>query len=158
VTATLTETVVMTKAEVNAAMVEVHEVLGAPAWVRAAVIAGARVRLDRGWGHIEPSGAGYPPILVHCYGYLGDCVGRPHGEHRRWVAQSDWTATETPQPAAPEKHWLTRFDPGDGEPYGELCSCPHGDDHTIADLECTCAMTEGSLRSCARHGEDAPPE
>jgi len=157
-TATSVETIVMTPAEINAAMVPVHEALGAPAWVRGAVQHGVRVRLDRGWGHTEHSFFGPGVMLVHCWPEACGRPDLPHGEHRRWVAQSDWTATETPQPAAPEKHWLTRFDPGDGEPYGELCSCPHGDDHTIADLECTCAMTEGSLRSCARHGEDAPPE
>ena len=56
------------------------------------------------------------------------------------------------------RHWLTRFDPADGAPYGELCSCPHGDDHTLADLECTCAMTESSQLGCARHGLDAPEQ
>jgi hypothetical protein len=26
-------------------------------------------------------------------------------------------------------HWLTRYDPDDGEPYGEVCSCSIGEDH-----------------------------
>ena len=26
-------------------------------------------------------------------------------------------------------HWLTRYDPDDGEPYGTLCDCDIGDDH-----------------------------
>lgn len=26
-------------------------------------------------------------------------------------------------------HWLTRYDPDDGEPYGELCECEIGEDH-----------------------------
>lgn len=26
-------------------------------------------------------------------------------------------------------HWLTRYDPDDGEPYGELCDCEIGEDH-----------------------------
>lgn len=29
----------------------------------------------------------------------------------------------------PERHWLTRYDPDDGEPYGELCDCEIGEDH-----------------------------
>ena len=27
------------------------------------------------------------------------------------------------------KHWLTRYDPDDGEPYGTVCECPVGKDH-----------------------------
>ena len=26
-------------------------------------------------------------------------------------------------------HWLIRYDPDDGEPYGEICDCEIGDDH-----------------------------
>jgi len=26
-------------------------------------------------------------------------------------------------------HWLTRWDPDDGEPYGTLCDCSIGVDH-----------------------------
>jgi hypothetical protein len=26
-------------------------------------------------------------------------------------------------------HWLTRWDPDDGEPYGEVCRCEIGKDH-----------------------------
>jgi hypothetical protein len=26
-------------------------------------------------------------------------------------------------------HWLTRWDPDDGEPYGTVCDCEIGDDH-----------------------------
>ncbi len=26
-------------------------------------------------------------------------------------------------------HWVTRFDPDDGEPYGEICDCDIGADH-----------------------------
>lgn len=26
-------------------------------------------------------------------------------------------------------HWLTRFDPDDGEPYGTVCDCEIGADH-----------------------------
>lgn len=26
-------------------------------------------------------------------------------------------------------HWLTKYDPQDGEPYGEVCICEIGDDH-----------------------------
>jgi hypothetical protein len=26
-------------------------------------------------------------------------------------------------------HWLTRYDPDDGEPYGTVCSCDIGADH-----------------------------
>jgi hypothetical protein len=26
-------------------------------------------------------------------------------------------------------HWCTKFDPDDGQPYGELCDCPIGHDH-----------------------------
>lgn len=26
-------------------------------------------------------------------------------------------------------HWLTRWDPGDGEPYGTLCYCAIDADH-----------------------------
>lgn len=26
-------------------------------------------------------------------------------------------------------HWLTRWDPDDGEPYGEVCHCDIGQDH-----------------------------
>ncbi len=29
-------------------------------------------------------------------------------------------------------HWLTRYDPDDGEPYGEICRCAIGDDHDAA--------------------------
>lgn len=28
-----------------------------------------------------------------------------------------------------ERHWLTRYDPDDGEPYGELCPCEIGANH-----------------------------
>jgi hypothetical protein len=35
---------------------------------------------------------------------------------------------------ATDFHWLTRFDPDDGEPYGTLCDCDIGDDHTGADM------------------------
>lgn len=31
-----------------------------------------------------------------------------------------------------DKHWLTRYDPDDGEPYGVACSCSIGDDHDAA--------------------------
>lgn len=27
-------------------------------------------------------------------------------------------------------HWLIRYDPVNGDPYGELCNCPLDDDHT----------------------------
>jgi len=26
-------------------------------------------------------------------------------------------------------HWLTRYDPVDGEPYGDVCDCDLGFDH-----------------------------
>jgi hypothetical protein len=26
-------------------------------------------------------------------------------------------------------HWLTKYDPDDGEPYGTQCQCEIGDDH-----------------------------
>ena len=26
-------------------------------------------------------------------------------------------------------HWLTRYDPDDGEPYGTVCDCEIGVDH-----------------------------
>jgi hypothetical protein len=26
-------------------------------------------------------------------------------------------------------HWLTRWDPNDGEPYGTVCDCEIGEDH-----------------------------
>lgn len=26
-------------------------------------------------------------------------------------------------------HWLTRYDPDDGEPYGTVCDCDIGEDH-----------------------------
>lgn len=26
-------------------------------------------------------------------------------------------------------HWLIRYDPDDGEPYGEVCDCEIGEDH-----------------------------
>jgi hypothetical protein len=32
-------------------------------------------------------------------------------------------------------HWLTRFDPDDGEPYGAVCDCEIGVDHTAAEME-----------------------
>jgi hypothetical protein len=32
-------------------------------------------------------------------------------------------------------HWLTRFDPDDGEPYGTVCFCPIGRDHTQAEWQ-----------------------
>lgn len=27
------------------------------------------------------------------------------------------------------RHWVTRFDPDDGQPYGELCECEIDQDH-----------------------------
>lgn len=27
------------------------------------------------------------------------------------------------------RHWVTRYDPDDGEPFGELCACEIGHDH-----------------------------
>jgi hypothetical protein len=27
------------------------------------------------------------------------------------------------------KHWLIRYDPDDGEPYGTVCDCDIGEDH-----------------------------
>ena len=32
-------------------------------------------------------------------------------------------------------HWLTRFDPDDGEPYGTLCWCTIGEDHDSSAVE-----------------------
>lgn len=29
-------------------------------------------------------------------------------------------------------HWLTRYDPDDGEAYGEVCRCEIGEDHNAA--------------------------
>lgn len=40
--------------------------------------------------------------------------------------------TTTPEEVAtplPGPHWLTRWDPDDGEPYGEVCRCEIGEDH-----------------------------
>lgn len=31
-------------------------------------------------------------------------------------------------------HWLTQYDPADGEPYGTVCGCPIGEDHNLADM------------------------
>lgn len=36
--------------------------------------------------------------------------------------------------AAVVSHWLTRFDPDDGEPYGSICDCVLDRDHTGAEL------------------------
>ena len=33
------------------------------------------------------------------------------------------------RPMTPMAHWLTTFDPDDGEPIGEGCNCEIGDDH-----------------------------
>lgn len=30
-------------------------------------------------------------------------------------------------------HWMTRYDPDDGEPYGELCDCAIDEDHDAAE-------------------------
>ena len=42
-------------------------------------------------------------------------------------------ATPSPYPEceklAMSAHWLIRYDPDDGEPYGEVCDCEIGDDH-----------------------------
>lgn len=27
------------------------------------------------------------------------------------------------------RHWVTRYDPDDGTPFGELCDCPLDEDH-----------------------------
>lgn len=29
----------------------------------------------------------------------------------------------------PSAHWLTLYDPLDGEPYGKVCTCARGADH-----------------------------
>ena len=34
-----------------------------------------------------------------------------------------------PTPNATGPHWLTRYDSGDGEPYGDVCDCDLGFDH-----------------------------
>jgi hypothetical protein len=36
---------------------------------------------------------------------------------------------QAPGQRAAATHWLTLFDPQDGEPYGETCNCPIGRDH-----------------------------
>jgi len=36
---------------------------------------------------------------------------------------------EVRQILEPEPHWLTRYDPRDGDAYGEVCHCPRGLDH-----------------------------
>lgn len=33
------------------------------------------------------------------------------------------------RPPLAMRHWVTRYDPDDGEPFGELCDCPIGRDH-----------------------------
>jgi hypothetical protein len=124
----------MTPAEVNTAMAVVHEVLGAPLWVKALSGSGIEVRLERGWGHMEPGFTPGRPFLVHCSMYCG-LPDTPHGLHYAWAVRSGWQPAPKAAPADPAQHWLTRFDPADGEPYGELCSCPHGEDHTVADLK-----------------------
>lgn len=35
----------------------------------------------------------------------------------------------TTEAAPAERHWLTRFDPDGGEPYGQLCDCEIGRHH-----------------------------
>ena len=37
--------------------------------------------------------------------------------------------TPIPGPPLPASHWLTRWDPEDGEPYGTICDCEIGEDH-----------------------------
>lgn len=32
-------------------------------------------------------------------------------------------------PVSGTPHWLTLFDPLDGEPYGQVCDCNIGEDH-----------------------------
>ncbi|MGH3836928.1 MAG: hypothetical protein ACRDSF_14710 [Pseudonocardiaceae bacterium] len=39
------------------------------------------------------------------------------------------TTTTTTAETGAERHWLTRYDPDDGEPYGEFCECPIGANH-----------------------------
>jgi hypothetical protein len=34
-----------------------------------------------------------------------------------------------------QSHWLTQYDPADGEPYGTVCGCSIGEDHNLADME-----------------------
>lgn len=31
--------------------------------------------------------------------------------------------------AEANRHWVTRYDPDDGEPYGSVCDCEIGEDH-----------------------------
>jgi hypothetical protein len=35
--------------------------------------------------------------------------------------------------ATPDPHWLIRYDPEDGQPYGTTCRCELGADHDAAD-------------------------
>lgn len=35
----------------------------------------------------------------------------------------------TEPPLSSLMHWLTRWDPDDGEPYGTVCGCDIGADH-----------------------------
>lgn len=46
-------------------------------------------------------------------------------------------------------HWLTRYDPDDGEPYGEICHCGIGDDHDAAG---------GVMQAAPADGDQAQPE
>jgi hypothetical protein len=80
----------MTPAEINAAMAEVHAALGAPEWARAVAATGVKVRLDRGWGHLETSSLGFPPMLMHCNPYLCPSPDAWHGQFRAWVVRSEW--------------------------------------------------------------------
>lgn len=81
--------------------------------------------------------------------WLADLVD--HNEARvpdtetRCVVLAEWSrlvvdlrqraTEETPMiPESPttNRHWLTVYDDPDGEPYGELCTCAIGEDHSTS--------------------------
>lgn len=56
-------------------------------------------------------------------------VARAHlASNERWSCTPDGDFCPDCK-EGPVTHWLTRYDPDDGEPYGTLCDCDLGADH-----------------------------
>ena len=87
-------------------------------------------------GSVLTPGAGYPCSCWQADLRAALAVTTGEGEH---VAREVFTAdgipfvsclcTNAKSPTRWLTDWLIRYDPDDGEPYGEVCDCEIGDDH-----------------------------
>lgn len=51
------------------------------------------------------------------------------------------------------QHWMTEYDPDDGEPYGTLCHCGLGEDHNVREYKEYVSLMSDEV---ADWGQDEP--